>query len=65
MNDKILFTKDVMPLLHYKGMSAFIEFYRDKRNSFPQPFKIGRRNVWYREDVEKWLEDQRAKANAA
>ncbi|ECJ5891755.1 AlpA family phage regulatory protein [Salmonella enterica subsp. salamae] len=65
MNEEIMFTKDVMAFLHYSAMSSFIEFYNDKKNGFPKPFKIGRRNTWHREDVEKWLEDQRAKANAA
>ncbi|EAM5558413.1 AlpA family phage regulatory protein [Salmonella enterica] len=61
-NEDILFTKDVMKILRYGAMSAFIQFWQDKENNFPQPFKIGRRHTWYKEDVQNWLDKQRNKA---
>ncbi|MCX8287922.1 helix-turn-helix transcriptional regulator [Enterobacter pseudoroggenkampii] len=63
-NDEILFTKDVMKILRYGAMSAVIQLWQDKENGFPQPFRIGRRHTWYREDVEAWLEKQRELANS-
>ncbi|WP_371337486.1 helix-turn-helix transcriptional regulator [Klebsiella quasipneumoniae] len=57
--ENILFTKDVMAELRYLGMSAFYAFLKDERHKFPQPFKIGRRNAWHREDVQNWLTSQR------
>ncbi|MEC6546638.1 hypothetical protein [Escherichia coli] len=42
-NEDILFTKDVMKILRYGAMSAFINFWKDESNGFPQPFRIGRR----------------------
>lgn len=59
MNDKIMFSNDVMSFLRFGARSTFSEFLR-KDKSFPKPFKIGGKNTWYREDVEKWLEAQRA-----
>ncbi len=51
-NEDILFTKDVMKILRYGAMSAFINFWKDENNGFPQPFRIGRRHTWHRRDVE-------------
>lgn len=62
MNDNIMFTDDVMNFLRYTAKSSFNEFLRKKEHKFPKPFKIGRRNVWHREDVENWLAQQRANA---
>lgn len=58
----ILFTKEVMGKLRYSGVAAFYRFLAGKDNGFPKPFKIGRRNAWYKEDVQNWLEEQRRKA---
>lgn len=62
--ENILFTKEVMAELRYEAMSAFYAFLRVEHNNFPKPFKIGRRNAWYRDDVHGWLQRQREKANA-
>lgn len=62
-NEDILFTKDVMKILRYGAMSAFIQFWQDKDNGFPQPFRIGRRHTWHRADVDAWLDKQRERAN--
>jgi len=63
MNDKIMFSSDVMTFLRFGARSTFSEFLR-KDKSFPQPFKIGGKNTWYREDVEAWLDKQREQANS-
>ncbi|EKM8545001.1 hypothetical protein P1P34_004919 [Escherichia coli] len=62
-NEDVLFTKDVMKILRYGAMSAFINFWKDENNGFPQPFRIGRRHTWHRRDVEAWLDKQREQAN--
>ncbi|WMY72741.1 hypothetical protein RHD99_14805 [Buttiauxella selenatireducens] len=59
MNANIMFTKEVMAELRYEAMSAFYAFIKDQRNDFLQPFKIGRRNAWYPDDVKSWLDKQR------
>ncbi|EAM7299633.1 hypothetical protein AG28_25780 [Salmonella enterica subsp. enterica] len=59
--EEILFRDEVMKKLRYTGISAFHKFFNTTVD-FPRPFKIGKRNAWYREDVQNWLDEQRRKA---
>lgn len=54
----LMLTDEVMAKLRYspKSNSAFYEFLKDEEMNFPMPFKLGRRNCWYRCEVEGWLE---------
>lgn len=61
-DNEILLRNEVMERLRYTNVSAFHGFFNDTP-SFPKPFKIGRRNAWYKCDVEAWLEEQRSQAN--
>ncbi|EIS2459233.1 AlpA family phage regulatory protein, partial [Escherichia coli] len=47
--------------LRYNNAAAFHMFF-NRTPDFPKPFKIGRRNAWYEEDVQNWLDEQRRKA---
>lgn len=55
---EIMLTDEVMARLRYSpaSNSAFYAFLKDEREGFPMPFKLGRRNCWYRSEVEGWLE---------
>lgn len=63
MENKIMFSGELMEALNYRSASAFNRFF-NKDESFPKPFKVGIRNAWYREDINNWLETKRAAANA-
>lgn len=54
---ELMLTDEVMAKLRYspKSNSAFYEFLKDEQEGFPMPFKMGRRNFWYRCEVEDWL----------
>lgn len=60
--EEILFRDEVMAKLRYTGISSFHKFFNTTAG-FPRPFKIGKRNAWYREDVDRWLMDKRNAAN--
>lgn len=61
IEDDILLRNEVMKKLRYTNISAFHNFFNDTPD-FPKPFKIGRRNAWYKEDVQNWLDERRRKA---
>ncbi|MBD8152262.1 helix-turn-helix transcriptional regulator [Pantoea agglomerans] len=54
---EIMLSDEVMAKLRYspKSTSAFYEFLKDEQEKFPLPFKLGRRNCWYRCEVDDWL----------
>ncbi|HBA6806781.1 TPA: AlpA family phage regulatory protein [Escherichia coli] len=60
-NSQILLRDDVMKKLRYSNAAAFHMFF-NRTPDFPKPLKIGRRNAWYEEDVQNWLDEQRRKA---
>ncbi len=57
----ILLRDEVMKKLRYTNVSAFHNFFNETTD-FPKPFKIGRRNAWYKADVDAWLQNRREKA---
>jgi len=54
--DKIVFTEDVVKITHLarETISRFI-----KEGKFPKPrTKIGGKNVWWRKDIDNWIDEQ-------
>lgn len=52
---ELLYTEDMANKLG-KSVEAVRALVR--RGSLPAPFRLGRRNVWRLEDVDRWLEEQ-------
>lgn len=63
MENKIVFSGELMATFHFRSASAFNRFF-NRVDGFPKPFKVGNRNAWHRDDIESWLKEQREASNA-
>jgi prophage regulatory protein len=55
---------DIGQVMLMTGLRRSTIYQKLKERKFPAPMKAGKRNVWLKSDIEKWVMDRHTRAQA-